>query len=179
MKTKFTPGPWVARNATLPNSRVIRWVIIAPPDGFTVADTGNAEIDKQQDEANARLIAAAPELLEAAKLVLMYLETDLAEADGPVNTCATVLADAIEKATGEDDMYNEDGDYVHEFTTIWDLQRYISSVTERAEAPPDGHDAGVRRLVEVLWGMGVTNSGQVSDKIDEDAFWKTFEGAGV
>lgn len=176
---EFTPGHW----QVFPSESIAkeypesRYGIQTYPSGYLVADCGN--VGNTHARANARLIAAAPELLEAAKLVLMYLETDLAEADGPVNTCATVLADAIEKATGEDDMYNEDGDYVHEFTTIWDLQRYISSVTERAEAPPDGHDAGVRRLVEVLWGMGVTNSGQVSDKIDEDAFWKTFEGAGV
>lgn len=65
--SKHTPGPWIAKDATLPNRAVTRWVILEPENGFTLADTGNADTDKKQDAANARLIAAAPDLLEALR----------------------------------------------------------------------------------------------------------------
>jgi hypothetical protein len=56
-----TPGPWTAR--------VNPWDMILPEDqrGEKLAVTNGKEVVCQATEANARLIAAAPELLEALK----------------------------------------------------------------------------------------------------------------
>ena len=67
-----TPGPWTARTQAVESyGKKGKEYIVAAPSGiagefapkfFPVAQTNS--------EANARLIAAAPELLEAAKLAL-------------------------------------------------------------------------------------------------------------
>ena len=51
-----TPGPWEASNTRLCNG----WQVVAPNGGSVTGSISS--------EANARLIAAAPELLEALKL---------------------------------------------------------------------------------------------------------------
>lgn len=62
MKTQHTPAPW--RTVT---DGISHWVEI---DGKIIMVT------KVNAEANARLIAAAPELLEALKLALQHLVYD-------------------------------------------------------------------------------------------------------
>lgn len=65
MNTKHTPGPWVV--SLSPN------LVGAIDDGGereTVAETVGPN-----KEANAHLIAAAPDLLEACKMMLLWLET--------------------------------------------------------------------------------------------------------
>jgi len=75
-KAKFTPGPWIYR----PN-KYDDWGVVKSPDGLPVAQAcvgrWSKDFDKHRTEgtdpaeANARLIAAAPELLaalEAARL---------------------------------------------------------------------------------------------------------------
>lgn len=61
-KAKFTPGPWVFNGQRVENSRykTMGWLISLYDDGrqAPVATTYN---DSQKDEANAHLIAAAPD----------------------------------------------------------------------------------------------------------------------
>lgn len=58
---KHTPGPWVAIET--------RVYFPKHAGGFDIRNCPNPE-------ANARLIAAAPELLEAAKLVIAWYEAE-------------------------------------------------------------------------------------------------------
>lgn len=91
---KHTPGPWVA---------------CQDPDAYSSDDwcigTGKNEIDEIAvcGAANARLIAAAPELLDVAKLALKAI-LDEAEAryfNPPANPVLVAeLEAAIAKATG-------------------------------------------------------------------------------
>lgn len=73
MKTKHTPGEWmILISEDEPCTK-----IIAETDGghYVIAESysiGN-ECDLTQAEANARLIAAAPELLETLRTAYAYL----------------------------------------------------------------------------------------------------------
>jgi len=101
---KHTPGPWKEERCHAANivdvydGHIIRegdgWRI---PNGInlicTVAHVGTA----QATNANARLIAAAPELLEACKRALVYVKSD--PAVYPLICC---LEEAIAKATGKE-----------------------------------------------------------------------------
>ena len=91
MSAKHTPGPWkVARQNPSPTTG--EWMIAGAKPGYLaeVRDCGSGDV-----EANARLIAAAPDLLEAAESVIATWERgDLAGA-----VCA--LDEAIAKAKGE------------------------------------------------------------------------------
>lgn len=70
-----TPGPWIAEPEEASEHRGI--AITAPANGWIVAtilpDDGRAADDV--DWANAHLIAAAPELLEALKEAVAYIRT--------------------------------------------------------------------------------------------------------
>lgn len=63
MKTSHTPGPW----SVVPGTNCFH---VKAPDWY-VAKTGN---DTPEAQANARLIAAAPELLEMLQAVVGLLE---------------------------------------------------------------------------------------------------------
>ena len=83
--SKHTPGPWTA----VKNSAY--WEIDGPDDFGGVADTcassaGEPDFGRSMalGEANARLIAAAPDLLAACKAAL-----ELAEGDDPGAGCDT------------------------------------------------------------------------------------------
>lgn len=69
MSAQHTPGPW----AYVRNPESTRWIIDSEP-AHAIACTAGFEPD---NEANARLIAAAPELLEALE--------ELAERAGAFN----------------------------------------------------------------------------------------------
>ena len=80
----YTPGPWEVREAD-------GLFAIAHPRGW-VLESNN----EQQDRADARLIAAAPDLLEAAKSV-----SEEWEQTGDVSVVRFAeLRDAITKAIG-------------------------------------------------------------------------------
>lgn len=58
-KTQFTPGPWHVGMKPGP--------IVYGPQGEQVANMHVAMLDQDEHKANARLIAAAPDLLETLK----------------------------------------------------------------------------------------------------------------
>lgn len=64
-----TPGPWHVGVKTYHAGRDVYG-----PKGESVAITDDVMTDIDEAKANARLIAAAPDLLEAAKLGLMALD---------------------------------------------------------------------------------------------------------
>ncbi len=99
MSAQHTPGPWVAHQRLYAPIEFGHYV--TTHDGLTVCNVTYqlpTEIDGQVVEAtrisNARLIAAAPELLEALREAWPYVP----EHHGPVQ--ARIKA-AIAKATGE------------------------------------------------------------------------------
>jgi hypothetical protein len=103
-ETKHTPGPWdySAKLSASENHRGFR--IWEHGDSWVLADVMPMDEDGKQGEANARLIAAAPELLEALQECKQLLDMVLCvsgglppEANGPA---AKALA-AVRKATGQ------------------------------------------------------------------------------
>ena len=84
METKHTPGPWIIGNPTE----------IHDVDGTRIVMCCQTSDDVTDDasEANARLIAAAPELLEALKGVVRVADRATDEFDA--------ARAAIAKATG-------------------------------------------------------------------------------
>lgn len=88
--SKHTPGPWHSWHE---NSYSVIGVAVH-------GETGFREIAKVYDNsANAQLIAAAPELLEACRLAILRLDQLDDSGDiGPSENYKAILA-AIEKAT--------------------------------------------------------------------------------
>lgn len=91
-KVKHTPGPWVVEGLVESNG-VGAFRIVSPDNTHAVADV--YEIEGR--EANARLIAAAPEMLEALINARSLLET--VGGFEASNECIQLSA-IIEKATG-------------------------------------------------------------------------------
>ena len=93
-KVKHTPGPWETINLNVyhnyPTRQKVADCFVKKP--FGVYDGGECE-------ANARLIAAAPELLEACKsaLALIQISTDYKD----MSTAKELMA-AIARAEGEE-----------------------------------------------------------------------------
>lgn len=82
-RTTHTPGPWFTEDVTFYSSRAKdnKWVEIwtRGPDGgkqniIALSGYGAEGFDLKTQKANARLIAAAPELLEAAKEALAWFK---------------------------------------------------------------------------------------------------------
>lgn len=105
-KQAHTPGPWEVRNGCnviAPNEHVplTNVAIIAVTGGLSGRDT------IERDTANARLIAAAPALLEAAKFGLSVAESWMrSELEGTDQFDAAMarldpIRAAIAKATGD------------------------------------------------------------------------------
>lgn len=107
MKTQHTPGPWYvfamgnyfginsgSDSGQEPQDRSIVVYGDADDDGMGVRGDTYEEM-----KANARLIAAAPELLEALQSVIRH---GLTESDGYETTLKQIYS-AIAKATGQND----------------------------------------------------------------------------
>ena len=75
MKTEHTPGPWEAQLAT---GDLVPSVITQNGDGIAEVYNFNPH-DSSVAVANARLIAAAPEILEALKLCFEVIDQVTAE----------------------------------------------------------------------------------------------------
>jgi hypothetical protein len=96
--SKHTPGPWVARR------NVAFWEInpvnILDKGPYTVGDVCASDPERPDgglQEANAKLIAAAPDLLDALQRIAVRLR----EMDDATDLDLRVVEDAIQKATGE------------------------------------------------------------------------------
>jgi len=88
--TKHTPGPW-RLNGTLITAQDDMAVKVASVHGGAIG-----AVPALEQEANARLIAAAPELLETASTIADMLVAD----GGEATTRLRALRVAIAKATG-------------------------------------------------------------------------------
>ena len=90
--SKHTPGPWAVRNKTevFCGRKRVAHVNAASKEPL------NMKQDREVAEANARLIAAAPDLLEALKDALCALECC-----GKDYPAASKAHATIAKATGE------------------------------------------------------------------------------
>lgn len=88
-----TPGPWTAERTFAPRG----WNIEALDGAYTVGIARDGS-STPQNEANARLIAAAPELLEVLEHVRDAMEAS-GGWDGDEHVFELVVA-AIAKATG-------------------------------------------------------------------------------
>lgn len=74
MNADFTPGPWRLRSDGEHDLRVVQVVEFdgePEEDGATICGIPGLELSSDDDEANARLIAAAPELFEALRMCLL------------------------------------------------------------------------------------------------------------
>lgn len=90
-KHSFTPGPWELRYTDSYEYKVYAGSIVS--DDFARIATASDLFD-DNGEANARLIAAAPDLLYVAELVVSWLD----EEEGAHALCDKARA-AIAKAT--------------------------------------------------------------------------------
>ena len=101
MPHSFTPGPWVVvgRLTKYVEARLVGGLIQeVAACGPTMADEGYG----QHQEANARLIAAAPDLLEALQDVdALWMHHSVAHGDGKIGPLHEKVIAAIAKATGE------------------------------------------------------------------------------
>lgn len=97
--SKHTEGPWIYEPSSLAGGRNVN---CATGGKVCMAYDYVREGGTDERNANARLIAAAPELLEAAQAIAKHLWN----ADGPVYDA---LRAAIDKATG-DESCTECGD---------------------------------------------------------------------
>jgi hypothetical protein len=97
MKPKHTPGPWISepRNELAVNLGNETFYVTAKELPHTLAMVN--------DEANARLIAAAPDLLEALEVALEYMEqvVRLDPTKSAAKNQIKWIETAIRKAKGE------------------------------------------------------------------------------
>jgi len=97
MKYKHTPGPWQMRAAIKPDEFDIRDENSSGGYAPIAKVKGDKRSTIEQAAANARLIAAAPELLDA----LMTFPQSIAWTDQELWDWSAKALAAIEKATGE------------------------------------------------------------------------------
>lgn len=111
-KTKHTPGPWVAedpgyntKSSLAGNPILIQGPVDKESFGEELASLrlwSDHNEQNEQQRANARLIAAAPELLEAAKLALAALQREIDITDNEFHPATMrILKAAIAKAEGK------------------------------------------------------------------------------
>jgi hypothetical protein len=103
-EAKHTPGPWEYRVAAnyvgfsiAPVNTVVTLAAVERPRGNPETLNVTCFNFPGDTEANARLIAAAPDLLEACKAALNDMECD----DFASETLTKMIRDAIAKAKGE------------------------------------------------------------------------------
>jgi hypothetical protein len=98
MNDTHTPGPWTAGEGLGNADGSRRWEVSACAGPLFGDDTEIIVVAEHVSAANARLIAAAPELLAAAKLALAHLRCEYAD---PVQVAAhDALVKAVAQAEG-------------------------------------------------------------------------------
>jgi len=97
-ETQYTPGPW---NVKRTNGNMKGWRVDDSIGGVDITGEIRANDGGYSDEAkaNARLIAAAPDLLDACKDALATLN----QHEGIPSETSDRLASAIAKAEGRDE----------------------------------------------------------------------------
>jgi hypothetical protein len=97
MKTTHTPAPWKLLIEGSEDDCIIRTIIIEgrPRNLSEIALVTTGSFPDEIEEANAQLIAAAPDLLEALQVAIDSLDTGSPYYDEVRNTCQQ----AINKAT--------------------------------------------------------------------------------
>jgi hypothetical protein len=107
----YTPGPWTIDHQRIgpPGEPVALLCDVNDPMTGTVIDwprgndSGTAmSIDDAENEANARLIASAPDLLEACEVANRFFEEndDFTDGEYPIPGFILDMRIAIKKATG-------------------------------------------------------------------------------
>ncbi len=101
-KQNYTPGPWKCNNVFLdsePNRYIVgenKW------GGRNVADCGMSSGGEWDiNEANARLIAAAPEMLEAINAVINSIDNGTPARRTTLDAIKGILINPLNKALGE------------------------------------------------------------------------------
>lgn len=95
--SKHTPGPWVAqidKHIKRGRKPLPRMALVMVGGGQAI-DCTYSGVDFEESAANARLIAAAPEMLEALKAALGFLEDE-----GVLGDLPDEMRAAIAKAEG-------------------------------------------------------------------------------
>lgn len=98
-QSKHTPAPWIISENNN-KEKVVLQELRTTPSGRDVQEkvcTIENQLDWKERNANAKLIAAAPELLEACELVAKTI----ANPNGSDSDFEDVLFSAIAKAKGE------------------------------------------------------------------------------
>lgn len=108
-KGGFTPGPWSATNHFADDTTPCNcaYVLcdgyagsicdISVGNGLPIGEGGNDSPPREEAAANARLIASAPDLLEALQPFAWALDElpDEAAADGAVSICHSSFTDGV------------------------------------------------------------------------------------
>jgi len=102
-ETKHTPGPWVAREQMSKEGRSLGWIV--EHDNGRIGWSSYATAEPNDGEgppfpvsaANARMIAASPEMAEAIEQAL----DDMQDGHSVCEQAKQMLRDALAKATGQ------------------------------------------------------------------------------
>ena len=97
-----TPGPWAIDYELPPSSRSVIARVGCSGLGIPISGKTDGPHDVKEDEPNARLIAAAPDLLEACELARKSICGELDELDPENRIVLPALKAAIAKARGAD-----------------------------------------------------------------------------
>lgn len=118
--TMHTPGPWI--DESMEFSAGWRCIVRAGQREFDIADPRDRKTDSE-DAANARLVAAAPELLDACNMANVVF-AEFVNESSPVAIIAIhkKLAAAIAKAESPKQAAYGIGDIVRELKRRGDLK---------------------------------------------------------
>lgn len=93
---QHTPGPWIYY-ADLPSAEP-NWHIVTTANKMRVLANVHVEPGNLVDQANARLIAAAPDLLIALKQLLSIAEDEgVVGDDTTIPACRAAIAKAVDQ----------------------------------------------------------------------------------